>query len=74
MLAELNRVIIYIKCKDLPKMDIGSLTDPCVKVFIRETREELPEWNFLGMTEVKNNTLNPDFETSFTINFYFERE
>ena len=48
ILAELNKVIIYIKCKDLPNMDIGSLTDPCVKVYIRETRTPLPDWNLLG--------------------------
>jgi len=51
MLAELNKVIIYIACKDLPNMDIGSLTDPYVKVYIREARIPLPDWKFLGQTE-----------------------
>ena len=65
---------MYISCRDLPNMDIGSLTDPCVEVSIREAKAELPEWNVLGRTETQCNNLHPEFETSFTINFYFERE
>ena len=50
-LAELNKVVIYIGCRDLPNMDIGSLTDPCVRVYIRETRIPELDWKLLGETE-----------------------
>ena len=45
----LNMVTMYISCRNLVNLDLTSLTDPLVKVYVRE--EKFPTWTFLGATE-----------------------
>lgn len=65
-------VTLYFSCRHLVNLDVASLTDPLVKCFIRE--DKCPEWSFVGQTETLNNTLNPIFNTSLKINYYFEKQ
>ena len=44
-------VTLYLFCKDLINLDIGSLTDPLIKVYTREEKE--PTWSFVGKTETQ---------------------
>mmetsp|Transcript_807 Transcript_807/g.1443 ORF Transcript_807/g.1443 Transcript_807/m.1443 type:complete len:131 (-) Transcript_807:57-449(-) len=53
-------------------MDLTSLTDPMVKVWLRE--EKNPDWTFHGQTEIIKNNLDPDFKESFTLSYYFEKQ
>ena len=52
-------------------MDNFSKTDPCARVYTRDSAPD--EWHFVGATETKQNDLNPDFEKSFNLSYYFEK-
>ena len=39
-----------------------------------DKRKKRDKWHKIGQTEQLKNTLNPDFRTSITIPYYFERE
>jgi len=55
-------------------LDVTSKTDPLVKVYIREKKEPLPEWQISGQTETMKDNLNPDFTKNFTLNYYFQKQ
>ena len=60
------RLELFISAKDLADTDFFSKTDPKCKIFLTNYGE--PE-EFVGVTEVKNNNLNPTFEKSFVIDY-----
>jgi C2 domain len=62
---------IRISASDLPNTDKGSLTDPYAALYIKNGSSE---FQYLGMTEVITNTLNPSFIKQFTTKFYFEEK
>lgn len=62
-----EQVEIYFSARNLKKMDAMSNTD--CKLSIRS----LPDMRVVGETEIINNDLNPDFTTSFILDFYFEK-
>jgi Ca2+-dependent lipid-binding protein len=68
----LNMVTMYISCRNLINLDMTSLTDPLVKVFVREDKNK--QWAILGQTEVQQNTLNPNFTKSICVNYFFEKQ
>ena len=65
-----EKVEMYLSCRDLVNMDIGSLSDPYLVVSMRSPSGA---WVPIGQTEIKWNHLNPDFAKSFELDFIFER-
>lgn len=53
-------------------MDIMSKSDPKVQVLERHANET--EWRVVGTTETIWDNLNPDFITSFSLDFHFEEQ
>lgn len=53
-------------------MDILSKSDPYCILYIKETIDQ-EEWFKFGQTEVKDDNLNPVFDKSFKLNYYFEK-
>ena len=66
-----NVVTLYVSCTKLINLDLSSETDPQVKMFVRD--ENKSDWVFDEQTEVLQNTLDPIFTKSLTINYYFEK-
>ena len=64
-----QKVNLFVSGRKLKNLDTFSKSDPICILF--EQRDG--KWNKLGMTECIQNTLNPDFETSFTVDYYFEK-
>lgn len=69
-----NKIILYISCQKLPRMDSFSLTDPFCKMYIREDKTPMPPWNYVGKTETLYDNNDPEFTRSFTVNYYFEKK
>ena len=63
-----QRLILSFKCKDLPNTDkkSGSKTDAYIALFLVGNPKPL------GITEVVNDNLNPDFVTPIEVDFLFE--
>jgi len=71
-----SKVQISISCKNLPKFDTRSKSDPKVFIFI-ETKcyiegkiETL--WSQIAHTETVKDNVDPSFRKTFTIDYYFE--
>jgi hypothetical protein len=64
-------ISIRISASDLPNTDKGSLTDPYAALYIKNGASE---FQYLGITEVISNTLNPSFIKQFTTKFFFEEK
>ena len=64
-----QKVNLFVSGRKLKNLDTFSKSDPICILF--EQRDG--KWNMVGKTECINNTLNPDFETSFTVDYYFEK-
>ena len=62
-------VSLFFSCKKLKDKDTFSKSDP----FLRVYRLEAGTRQLLGETEVVKNNLNPDFETSFDVEYFFEK-
>lgn len=64
-----ERVELFFSCKKLIDKDFTSKSDPFIKVYevISSNQKTL-----IGISEVVENNLNPDFEKSFPINYHFE--
>ncbi|ORX82968.1 copine-8 [Anaeromyces robustus] len=71
-----SKVEIRISCKDLPKFDTFSKSDPKVFIFIEKknyTGNDVTSlWEKIDSTEVVKNNENPVFTKSFFIDYYFE--
>ena len=63
------RINLYVSGRKLRDLDTFSKSDPCV--ILAENRDG--NWITLGQTEQVQNSLNPDFRTGFTIDYFFER-
>ena len=61
---------LFISCRKLPDMDAFSKSDPQCIVYERHHGR----WTKVGKTEKISNNLNPDFRTSFTLAYYFEKK
>lgn len=62
-------VELYVSCRDLVNMDIGSLSDPFLVLFKKVGHS----WVEVGKTEIVWNNLNPDFAKTFELGFEFEK-
>uniref|UniRef100_A0A914USU4 Copine-3 n=1 Tax=Plectus sambesii TaxID=2011161 RepID=A0A914USU4_9BILA len=67
-----TRVELSIKCRDLPNMDLFSLTDPICILYIEDPIAK--KWLEYGRTERIDNNLNPDFLKRFEIDYFFEEK
>ena len=63
------QVELFISGRKLKDLDAFSKSDPRCLVFEKGS----DSWREIGRTEQIQNSLNPDFTTSFTVNYYFER-
>jgi Ca2+-dependent lipid-binding protein len=65
-----RKLELFISCKNLKDVDFIGKSDPYVIVSMKE---EGQEWKEIGKTEMITNNLNPTFETSIIIDYFFER-
>jgi len=61
---------LSIECHGLDNLDYASKSDPVVVV---HSKDASGRWRELGRTEVIQDSLDPKFATSFTIEYFFER-
>jgi Ca2+-dependent lipid-binding protein len=66
-----EQVELFISCRSLKDMDVMSVSDPQVILMIQGANRQ---WAEYGKTEIIDNNLNPDFATSFPIDFIFEQQ
>jgi len=59
----LEKIELYVACRDLKNLDAFSKSDPQVRFYFKEN----DQWNLFGKTEVIENNSNPTFNTSFVI-------
>ena len=63
------QVNLFVSGRKLKDLDTFSKSDPQCIVFEKINNS----WQKIGITEKINNTLNPDFTTSFTVAYWFEK-
>ena len=63
-----QKIELFISCRQLKNRDLISLSDPQVKIFTYEGDTE----KFFGETEMILDSLNPDFLTTFSMDYIFE--
>ena len=69
--AALNeRVNLFVSGRKLKNLDVFSKSDPRCILFEKKGNQ----WQKIGQTEIIMNNLNPDFQTSFTVAYFFEKE
>lgn len=61
--SQATKAQLYLRCTDLPDMDITSKTDAQITVWISDARGKRQ----LGKTEVVNDNLNPIFAKSIPV-------
>jgi Ca2+-dependent lipid-binding protein len=66
-----SKVQFFISGRNLKDMDIVGVSDPFVIVFMRDHPTQ--PWKQFGRTEMIKDNLNPDFEQSFIIQYFFEK-
>lgn len=65
------QVNIFVSCRKLRKLDTFSDSDPtCFMYLFNQVSQK---WVKQGHTEQIMNSLNPNFSTSFTMDYYFEK-
>jgi hypothetical protein len=63
---------MFLSGRTVEDLDIFSKSDPFVVISDRSTPDE--EWSELGRTEIIWNNLNPDWTTSFELDFHFAEQ
>ena len=63
------QVTLYISGRNLKNLDVFSKSDPKCEVYEFVNNK----WALVGKTETINNNLNPDFQTSIQMTYYFEK-
>jgi|Transcript_47183 Ca2+-dependent lipid-binding protein len=64
-----ERVNLFVSGRNLKNLDVMSRSDPRCLLFEKQGER----WVKIGETETIQNNLNPDFKTSFTVDYYFEK-
>jgi len=71
-----HQVEIGVSCRNLPKLDKLSKSDPKVYIFLEKRTYNNSEtkitWELIGLTETIKNEDNPIFAKNFYIDYYFE--
>ena len=64
------KVELFISARKLRDLDVFSKSDPQCRIY-----EMIgSEWVLRGQTERMMNNLNPDFQTSVVLNYFFEKQ
>lgn len=68
-------VNLYFSCKKIKDADVFSKSDPFIKVYryTDQSSQKSSNVEFLGMTEIIQDNLNPDFETAIKTDYFFEK-
>jgi len=66
--GDYEKVELYISARKLKNLDTFSKSDPQVRLFVQNKGQ----WVAAGKTEVIKDNLNPNFSTTFTLDFIFE--
>lgn len=66
------KVQLFISCRDLVNLDYVGKTDPLVALYTKSDQKK-GKWSKTDCTEVMPNNLNPDFQKSFILYYYFEK-
>ena len=66
------KVQLFISCRDLVNLDYVGKTDPLVALYTKSDQKK-GKWSKTDCTEVMTNNLNPDFQKSFILYYYFEK-
>lgn len=68
------KVQLFIQCRKLKDVDgVGQgYSDPICFVYQKSDTSQT-QWTLFGRTEEMKDNLNPDFEKSFIIGYYFEK-
>jgi len=64
------QVNLFISGRKLKDLDTFSKSDPQCWLFEQQPNKQ---WTKIAQTEIINNNLNPDFQTSFTLAYFFEK-
>jgi len=64
------QVNLFISARNLPDRDTFSKSDPQCVVYERH----YGRWTKIGKTEKIKDNLNPDWRTSFTLAYFFEKK
>ena len=67
------QVQLFIQCRKLKDLDVFSKSDPICCVY-QKRNPKSSGWETVGKTEMQKNNLNPDFEKSFVLQYYFEKQ
>jgi len=63
------QVNLFVSGRKLKDLDTFSKSDPQCRLYEKRNNQ----WHLIGKTECINNNLNPDFATSFTVAYFFEK-
>ena len=63
------RVHLFVSGRKLKDLDTFSKSDPQCRLYEKRNNN----WVMIAQTETIQNQLNPDFNTSFTVAYYFEK-
>jgi len=63
-----EKVELYLSCRKLKNLDVFSKSDPQVRLYVQDKGG----WKPFGKTEMVKDDLNPNFKTTFIIDFIFE--
>lgn len=66
-----NKVIIKLQCRDLLDLDLVSKSDPFAVFYLKAEMDKV--WRRIGRTETIMDNLDPQWDTEFKINYYFEK-
>ena len=69
LVSPFTKLQLFISCSNLKDVDILGSSDPFVIIYMKEGEV----WNQIGKTEMIKDNLNPLFQTSFFINYFFEK-
>lgn len=65
-----QKLSLSFSCENLPNTDTFSLSDPLLVLF----KAQGNVWVKIGQTETIHDTLNPNFVTKITVDYYFEQQ
>lgn len=78
-----EKIELFFSCRNLKNMDKSSLTDaqlilysqikPQIQQNYYQPQVQTPGWTEIARTEIVKDNLNPDFTTSISVDFIFER-